>query len=89
MARRNSPGHLVFMEVLTNMEAKIISPSGKYPSGFRKPAVLQCVCGDTLDLTSNTNECDRCQRLYNLSGQQLGPREHWGEETGEHPADCV
>ena len=46
------------------------------------PAVGQCSCGAEVILDSFTNTCD-CGRDYNMSGQELAPREQWGEETGE------
>jgi hypothetical protein len=39
-------------------------------------------------LSAFTNTC-RCGRDYNSSGTELAPREFWGEETGEHPCECV
>jgi hypothetical protein len=55
----------------------------------REPAVGECVvCGARVTLGDNTNSCD-CGAEYNGSGQRLAPREQWGEETGEHPLDCV
>ncbi len=50
---------------------------------------LKCGCGRRVHLTgsrSDTYPCD-CGADYNGSGQRLAPREQWGEETGEHPAD--
>lgn len=35
-----------------------------------------------------TNTCD-CGRDYNMSGDVLAPRSHWGEETGEHWSECM
>lgn len=50
---------------------------------------LICDCGEEVDLANFTNSCDKCGTDYNSSGQRLAAREFWGEETGEHPADCV
>jgi len=45
---------------------------------------FDCVCGARIERYSSwANECDRCGREYNGSGQLLAPREQWGEETGE------
>ncbi len=49
---------------------------------------VQCACGETLPVPDFTNTCV-CGRDYNFAGQHLAPREQWGEETGEHPSDCV
>lgn len=55
--------------------------------GYIRPIEwLKCDCGARVDLCGFTNACD-CGRDYNRSGQLLGPRSTWGEETGEHPAD--
>lgn len=50
---------------------------------------LECHCGEEVPLDCHTNTCDGCGADYNLSGQHLAPREQWGEETGEHPSECV
>lgn len=49
--------------------------------------VAKCHCGSKIVLANFTNTCD-CGRDYNSSGQELAPREQWGEETGEHWSDC-
>ncbi len=55
---------------------------------YRKAAVGKCVCGGKVSLDSFTNGC-QCGRDYNMSGQELAPRNHWGEETGESYSDIV
>jgi hypothetical protein len=54
------------------------------------PAVGRCGCGCGRQVTLDgfTNACD-CGRDYNMNGQLLAPRDQWGEETGEHPADIA
>jgi hypothetical protein len=52
------------------------------------PAAIRCECGREVELAHFTNTCS-CNRDYNMSGQLLGPRESWGEETGEHWTDCI
>lgn len=47
----------------------------------------KCECGCEVYLSHFTNTCDGCQRDYNMSGQELAPREQWGEETGEQYSD--
>lgn len=54
----------------------------------RLPRIGECVCGEQIYLTGFTNTCN-CGREYNSFGQELAPREQWGEETGEHPADIA
>ncbi len=53
-----------------------------------EPAIGRCNCGAEVYLDGFTNTCD-CGRDYNMSGQELAPREQWGEETGESYADIV
>lgn len=54
---------------------------------YRVPAVGECPCGAHVELAHFTNTCE-CGRDYNGSGQELAPREQWGEETGEHWTEC-
>lgn len=46
------------------------------------------VCGEIVELSGFTNPCE-CGIDYNFAGQRLGPRQNWGEETGEHPSDIA
>jgi hypothetical protein len=55
---------------------------------YREPAIGKCHCGLEVVLDHFTNAC-RCGRDYDSSGWLLAPRECWGEETGEHPADIA
>lgn len=41
---------------------------------------LECECGEIVELNSNTNWCNKCERLYNLFGQELAPVEEWDEQ---------
>lgn len=53
------------------------------------PAVMLCHCGRHLDMVpdgAGAVDCE-CGRIFNLFGQELSPREEWGEETGESLAD--
>ena len=54
---------------------------------IRKVNDGMCECGATVSLPNFTNECS-CGRLYNSWGQELAPREQWGEETGESWQEC-
>jgi len=70
--------HSEFIEE-TNEDGNIVS--------YRQPMVIRCGCGARLELDSSwANEC-ACGLEYNGSGQQLAPREQWGEETGETISD--
>ena len=54
----------------------------------KKIKVIQC-CGANLECPNFTNTCPKCGADYNWAGQGLAPRSQWGEETGEHPSECV
>lgn len=58
------------------------------PYSYHEPAIGRCSCGKGVILDSFTNTCDGCGADYNSAGQRLAPREQWGEETGEHWAEC-
>ena len=56
---------------------------------WSSPAVGECNhCGAEVGLHGFTNTCD-CGTDYNMSGQELAPRECWGEETFENVADIL
>ena len=46
-------------------------------------------CGSWIQCLGFTNTCDCCNTDYNGSGQELSPREQWGEETGESYLDLL
>lgn len=50
--------------------------------------VGKCACGREVILYGFTNTCE-CGADYNMSGQLLGPRSYWGEETGESLDDIL
>lgn len=54
-----------------------------------EPRVGLCACGCEVELDRFTNTCERCGREYNSAGQELAPREQWGEETGEYLGDIL
>lgn len=56
--------------------------------GGRTRSVIACSCGQEVLCMNFTNTCD-CGADYNMSGQQLAPREQWGEETGESVGDIL
>ena len=54
-----------------------------------EPAVGLCNhCNKEVPLHGFTNTCE-CGTDYNMSGQELAPREQWGEETGESLSDIL
>jgi hypothetical protein len=55
----------------------------------RESRIGRCHCGAKVHLDHFTNTCSKCGQDYNSSGTELGPREFWGEETGEHPTECI
>lgn len=56
---------------------------------YRDPAVGLCNrCSSEVVLGNFTNTCALCGADYNSSGQELAPREQWGEETGEQWWEC-
>jgi hypothetical protein len=62
--------------------------SGKAEMYERMAVEVNC-CGEWLRVSGRfTTTCDHCYTDYNSSGQQLAPREYWGEETGEHWSEC-
>lgn len=59
----------------------------RYVNRYREPTIGECYsCKREVVLQSNTNQC-KCGIYYNAAGQELSDPRHWGEETGEHPAD--
>lgn len=56
---------------------------------YREPSIGKCHCGEEVALGNFTNTCPKCGRDYNFSGQELAPREQWGEETGETAVDII
>lgn len=61
----------------------------RYINRYTEPAVGICNnCGSEVELSCFTNTCEKCDTDYNMSGQELAPREQWGEETGEHWSEC-
>lgn len=56
---------------------------------WTEPRVGLCACGCEVELERFTNTCERCERDYNSAGQELAPRDQWGEETGEYLGDIL
>lgn len=49
---------------------------------------VECDCGNTVYCNSGfANDCERCGREYNGSGQQLAPRSQWGGEFVTQPEE--
>lgn len=62
----------------------IQEPETRWEKGHTE---VRCDCGRKVHCSEFTNGCD-CGRDYNWNGQLLAPRQHWGEETGEHWSEC-
>jgi hypothetical protein len=80
-----------FRECLTGLvSGRAVVDKGVRTSTNRgiTPAVGLCDCGEEVVLASFTSTC-ACGADYNTSGQQLAPREQWGEETGETLSDIL
>ena len=76
----------------SNYDDCIVNSDGSVEESVQswtEPAIGLCKCGGKVELKDFTNSCESCGKDYNSSGQQLAPREQWGEETGEHPADIA
>lgn len=43
------------------------------------PALLRCRCGEVVTLDGYDNDCDKCGAIWNMFGQELKPRDEWGE----------
>jgi hypothetical protein len=56
---------------------------------YKREAKGLCDCGEEVYLGGFTNTCDKCGKDYNWAGQELAPRECWGEETGESYSDIM
>jgi hypothetical protein len=69
--------------------SRLIRSWSRNDNGDPVPGAIRCGCGAVLEIWRPGGDvsCD-CGREFNSSGQLLAPREQWGEETGEHPADC-
>jgi hypothetical protein len=61
----------------------------RHACGYWESAIGICDnCGADVELDGFTCTCE-CGADYNSSGQRLGPRENWGEETGESLSDIL
>ncbi len=77
---------------LTCHDKQIKSPvkSVEVPDMKWVPGTMEVkCCGSWILCDRFTNTCDQCHRDYNSSGQLLGDRSQWGEETGETAADIL
>jgi hypothetical protein len=62
----------------------------EYKHAWSSPAIGECNhCGEEVLLSGFTNECRGCNTDYNSSGQELAPRECWGEDSGESVSDIL
>ena len=85
-----NPAALENLRKCETREYKVSNPQIKqYINRYIDPALAKCICGHTIELAAFTNTCERCNRDYNMSGQELAPRSQWGEETGETPSEIL
>lgn len=55
----------------------------KYEHSYKEPAIGECnYCRREVVLSGFTNTCE-CGIDYNWGGQELAPREQWGDDTQE------
>ena len=54
-----------------------------YVHSYNENAIGRCNCGNAVELYTDTNECGKCGRLYNLVGQSLAPYSQWKDEWNE------
>jgi hypothetical protein len=83
---------LNFVACLTGkVDGKTIDDMGveTFRSKVVTPKMGRCVCSAEVYLDRFTNTCSGCGRDYNSAGQELAPREQWGEETGESIEDIL
>jgi hypothetical protein len=69
-------------------ESNVCTKEGGGCGRIKEPALWKCDCGEELELFGFTTTCE-CGADYNSGGQRLGPREQWGEETGESLSDIL
>lgn len=76
--------------LLGNVDGSEVEDKGisSWKVDYKQPAIGLCRCGTQVYLEGFTNTCENCNTDYNWAGQELAPRECWGEETGEYWADC-
>lgn len=58
-----------------------------YEHTYTLPAVLLCICGETVHLEDALYNMCTCRRFYNLVGQPVRPPQMYYEDTGETYAD--
>jgi hypothetical protein len=61
----------------------------RYGGTYTAHVMMVKCCGVEFECSANTNTCQHCGADYNGFGQGLAPRHLWGEETGEHPSECI
>ena len=67
---RTGQNNMETKEVSMDFRPKIVHPR----QGEHHPAVLQCSCGNHIDLWDPLdNECEACGLYYNMTGQQVIP----------------
>lgn len=82
------PGHVALVAALRHDPAYESARLVEFEHAWTVPAAIRCACGAEVELGHFTNTCE-CGRDFNMSGDELAPREQWGEETGEHWTECI
>lgn len=78
------------------MPAEWITPPAEYDDSKslyenkqRDRGTVKCNCGEGVSLNDAARgpnysaQCQKCGQLFNLSGQQLAPKEQWEEDYGD------
>lgn len=53
-----------------------VDGTGTWLNRWVEPALAECICGLEIELDCDGARCE-CGRIYNLSGQELMPRQYW------------
>jgi hypothetical protein len=49
------------------------------------PMLIECCCGNELEVPHFTNECECCGALYNSWAQQLRAQQEWEDDDSYDP----
>jgi hypothetical protein len=74
-----APAGLDSLELCLNSQ-NLIGPEIRLEvRSWTDPGIGLCHCGAEVKLDSDPSECLSCHRIYNMSGQELAPVQHWEE----------
>jgi hypothetical protein len=67
------------------MPAKILRPreiigATEEHGRYAIPMLIECSCGNEVEVPDFTNECECCHALWNSWGQGLRPQSEWEED---------